>query len=37
MESPAFHKNPIGVNFDPEQLVARFREGATLQELARID
>jgi catechol-2,3-dioxygenase len=37
MEGPVFQKNPIGVNFDPEQLVARFRGGATLRELAHID
>lgn len=37
MQSPAFQENPIGVTFDPEQLVRRFREGATLRELAPID
>jgi catechol-2,3-dioxygenase len=37
MESPAFGKNPIGVPFDPDELVARVRDGATLRELARID
>ena len=37
MESPAFHKNPIGVNFDPDELVARFQAGAPVRELVRIE
>jgi catechol-2,3-dioxygenase len=37
MESPAFRKNPVGINFDPDELVARFRAGTTVQELVRVD
>ncbi|HZB93153.1 MAG TPA: VOC family protein [Stellaceae bacterium] len=37
METPAFHKNPVGVAFDPEALNARFRAGASLEELTLID
>jgi HSP20 family molecular chaperone IbpA len=27
MESPGFAQNPIGVEFDPDELVARLRAG----------
>jgi catechol-2,3-dioxygenase len=37
MESPAFRKNPIGVEFDPETLAARFRDGASVEELTLIE
>ena len=33
MHSPAFDRNPIGVEYDPDQLVARFESGASLAEL----
>ena len=33
MLSPAFDRNPIGVEFDPDQLVARFRSGVPVAEL----
>ncbi len=33
MHSPAFAKNPIGVEFDPDALVARFKAGVPLAEL----
>src|ERR1051326_1633043 len=33
MESPAFAQNPIGVEFDPDQLVKKFRAGVPVAEL----
>ena len=33
MTSPAFAQNPIGVEYDPDQLVARFRSGVPVAEL----
>jgi catechol-2,3-dioxygenase len=33
--SPAFAANPIGVMFDPEQVLAAFRAGAPFQDLHR--
>lgn len=33
MRSAAFAKNPIGVEFDPEDMVARFRAGTNREEL----
>jgi len=33
MYSPAFDKNPIGVEYDPDQLVARFKAGVPVAEL----
>ena len=33
MFSPAFDKNPIGVEFDPDQLVKRFEAGVPIAEL----
>ncbi len=35
--SGAFASNPIGVNFDPEKLVERFRRGVPVSELVRQD
>ena len=37
MESPAFRKNPVGIDFDPDQLDARFRGGASVKELTLIE
>ena len=37
MRSPAFAKNPIGVEYDPEDFVTRFNAGASEKELLRID
>jgi catechol-2,3-dioxygenase len=33
MRSPAFERNPIGVAFDPDELVRRFRSGVPVAEL----
>lgn len=33
MQSGAFEKNPIGVTFDPEKLLTRYRSGDPLEEL----
>ena len=33
MESGAFKKNPIGVEFDPEKLVERYLQGDPIEEL----
>ncbi len=33
MHSAAFDKNPIGVEFDPDELVKRFQAGVPLEEL----
>jgi catechol-2,3-dioxygenase len=33
MKSQAFAKNPVGVEYDPDDFVARFRAGATTKEL----
>ena len=35
MESDAFAKNPIGVGFDPDKLVARYENGDPIEELLR--
>ena len=35
MFSPAFDKNPIGVEYDPDQLVARFKAGVPVAELVK--
>jgi hypothetical protein len=37
MESLPFRENPIGVNFDPDELVARFHAGDTMRERVRIE
>jgi hypothetical protein len=33
LSTPAFAENPIGVEYDPDQLVARFRAGVPVAEL----
>jgi len=33
MLSPAFAKNPIGVEYDPDALVVKFRSGVPVGEL----
>lgn len=33
MESPAFEQNPIGVNYDPDELLEKFRAGVPEEEL----
>jgi hypothetical protein len=35
MESDVFAKNPIGVVFDPDKLVARYENGDPIEELLR--
>jgi catechol-2,3-dioxygenase len=37
MLSPAFARNPIGVEYDPDTLVARFRAGVPVAELVARD
>jgi len=37
LESAAFQANPIGVAFDPEDLVARHRAGASFADLVRYE
>jgi catechol-2,3-dioxygenase len=37
MESPAFRKNPVGIEFDPDTLTTRFRAGASVRELTLIE
>jgi hypothetical protein len=36
MQSEAFAKNPIGVEFNPDELLARFRGGAKIEDLVRL-
>ena len=36
MKSPAFAKNPVGVEYDPDDFVARFKAGASADELLRL-
>ena len=36
MQSEAFASNPIGVEFDPEAMLARLRGGARAEELVRL-
>ncbi len=33
MLTPAFDRNPIGVEFDPDELLAKFRSGVPVAEL----
>ena len=33
MEGPKFAENPIGVDFDPEELLAKFQSGVPVEEL----
>ena len=35
VQGPAFAENPIGVNFDPDYLLERLRDGADLRELVK--
>jgi catechol-2,3-dioxygenase len=35
MRSPAFARNPIGVEFDPDDLVAKFKAGVPVEELVQ--
>ena len=35
LESGAFQKNPIGVDFDPDILATRFRDGDSIEELKK--
>jgi hypothetical protein len=37
MHSPAFDRNPIGVEFDPDELVRKFRAGVPVAELVLRD
>ena len=37
IESDAFEANPIGVAFDPDELIARHRAGMTFEELVRYE
>jgi hypothetical protein len=36
MQSPAFAENPIGVTFEPDTFVTRFRAGVSAEELTRL-
>ena len=36
MEGDAFHANPVGVNYDPDALVARWKQGASEAELLQM-
>jgi hypothetical protein len=33
MHSPAFDRNPIGVEFEPDELVKKFQAGVPVAEL----
>ena len=35
MQSEAFAKNPVGIDFDPEALLRRFEAGDAIEELLR--
>jgi len=35
MHSAAFDQNPIGVEYDPDELVAKFRRGVPVAELVK--
>jgi len=37
MRSPAFAKNPIGIEFNPHVRVAHFRSGANIKELVLVE
>jgi hypothetical protein len=37
MSSPAFDRNPIGVEYDPDELVKKFRAGVPVAELVQRD
>ena len=34
--TPSFAENPIGVTFEPDTFVTRFRAGASAEELTRL-
>ena len=36
-QSQAFRDNPVGVTYDPEELVSRVRDGLRVEELAAIN
>ncbi len=36
MSSAAFAKNPVGVEYDPDEMVARFRAGTPVEELVSL-
>ena len=36
MKSPAFAKNPVGVEYDPDDFVVRFEAGACADELLQL-
>jgi hypothetical protein len=37
MLSPAFAQNPIGVEYDPDELVVKFRSGVPVADLVTRD
>jgi hypothetical protein len=37
MDSPEFQKNPIGVDFDPEDLIKRLQGGETAASIMKRD
>jgi hypothetical protein len=37
MRSPAFDRNPIGVEYDPDELLRKFRSGVPVAELVARD
>jgi hypothetical protein len=37
LRTPAFDRNPIGIEYDPDELVARFKAGAPMAELGARD
>jgi catechol-2,3-dioxygenase len=37
MHSPAFDKNPVGVEYDPDELVKKFKAGVSVAELVQRD
>ncbi len=37
MKSPAFAKNPVGIEYDPDDFIARVRAGASTEELVRME
>ena len=37
IQGDAFRQNPVGVNFDPDEMLARFRSGVPAEELTKYD
>jgi hypothetical protein len=37
LRTPAFDRNPIGIEYDPDELVARFKAGVPMAELVARD